>query len=82
MEPLHNSNTPFPRRRPELPAFCRTRRRSVTERNGDLGSLRNLLLAVLLFQLSTLLLVIAGGPQPIGSQPLVPSRSVESKDQP
>lgn len=48
----------FPRRRPELPAFCRTRRPTVLVSISSLRSLRNLQLLVLLFQLSTLLLVI------------------------
>jgi len=57
-----------PRRRPspgsssmrnaQLPAFCRTRSQLVSVNN--LRNLQRLLLLVLLFQLSTLLLVIAG----------------------
>ena len=50
----------FSRRRPELPAFCRTRRPTVVVSISSLRSLRNLQLLVLLFQLSTLLLVIVG----------------------
>ena len=53
-------------RRPELPAFCRTRRRTVIVEICRLRRLERLLVLVLLFQLSTLLLVIAWpfSPQP------------------
>ena len=48
-------------RRPQLPAFCRTRRpTTVAVTVNSLTSLRLLVLVGLLFQLSTLLLVIAG----------------------
>ena len=48
-------------RRPQLPAFCRTRRpTTVTVTVNSLTALRLLVLVGLLFQLSTLLLVIAG----------------------
>jgi hypothetical protein len=43
-----------------LPAFCRTRRPILTVSVNSLQTLYRLLLLVLLFQLSTLLLVIAG----------------------
>jgi hypothetical protein len=43
-----------------LPAFCRTRRPTLTVSVNSLQALYRLLLLVLLFQLSTLLLVIAG----------------------
>jgi hypothetical protein len=46
--------------RPQLPAFCRSRRPTITVNVSSLSALRNLVLLVLLFQLSTLLLVIAG----------------------
>jgi hypothetical protein len=47
--------------RPQLPAFCRTRRpTSVAVTTSSLVGLRGLVLLGLLFQLSTLLLVIAG----------------------
>ncbi len=46
--------------RPQLPAFCRSRRPIITVNVSSLSALRNLVLLVLLFQLSTLLLVIAG----------------------
>lgn len=48
-------------RRPELPAFCRTRRCGThLVGAGSLRGLYRLLLLVLALQLSTLLLVIAG----------------------
>lgn len=48
-------------RHPQLPAFCRTRRpTSVAVTASSLVGLRGLVLLGLLFQLSTLLLVIAG----------------------
>jgi hypothetical protein len=46
--------------RPQLPAFCRTRRPVVTVTASSIASLRLLVLLGLVFQLSTLLLVIAG----------------------
>jgi hypothetical protein len=46
---------------PQLPAFCRTRRPITTSvRLGDLRQLQWLLWLVLAFQLSTVLLVLAG----------------------
>ena len=48
-------------RRPQLPAFCRTRRpTTIAVTVNSLTALRLLVLVGLLFQLSTLLLVIAG----------------------
>jgi len=48
-------------RRPQLPAFCRTRRpTTVAVTLNSLTTLRLLVLVGLLFQLSTLLLVIVG----------------------
>jgi hypothetical protein len=47
--------------RPQLPAFCRTRRpTTVAVTPSSLVGLRGLVLLGLLFQLSTLLLVLAG----------------------
>ena len=43
-----------------LPAFCRSRRTTVMVTASSLSKLQNLLVLLLLFQLSTLLLVIAG----------------------
>jgi hypothetical protein len=73
---MSNPNHPIsPRRRPspssssrchaQLPAFCRTRSpRSVLMSVSSLRSTQRLLLLVLLFQLSTLLLLVAeAGPQ-------------------
>jgi hypothetical protein len=45
---------------PQLPAFCRTRRPTTVVSVTSLRAIHRLLLLVLLFQLSTLLLVIAG----------------------
>jgi hypothetical protein len=44
----------------QLPAFCRTRRPTTTVYVSSLRDLYRLLLLVLVFQLSTLLLVITG----------------------
>lgn len=63
-------------RRVELPAFCRTRRSGIhLVGAGNLRGLYSLLLLVLVLQLSTLLLVIAGPVPPqfrekTGSLPL------------
>ena len=46
--------------KPQLPAFCRTRRPTTTVYVRSLRDIYRLLLLVLVFQLSTLLLVIAG----------------------
>ena len=46
--------------RPQLPAFCRSRRPVVMVTASSIANLRLLVLLGLLFQLSTLLLVIAG----------------------
>jgi len=57
-------------RRPQLPAFCRTRRpTTVAITASSLAALRLMVLLGLLFQLSTLLLVLAGPvpPRPAGS---------------
>ena len=69
MEPLHNGNTRFPRRRPELPAFCRTRRSiSTSVQVKSLRQLHWLLWLVLTFQLSTVLLVLAAPvPHPLAA---------------
>ena len=58
-------------RRPRLPAFCRTRRpTSVAVSVSSLNALRLLALLGLLFQLSTLLVVIAG---PVPPRPVISS---------
>ncbi len=46
--------------RPQLPAFCRSRRPVVTVTASSIANLRLLVLLGLVFQLSTLLLVLAG----------------------
>ena len=58
-------------RRPQLPAFCRTRRpTTVAVSVSSLNALRLLVLLGLLFQLSTLLVVIAG---PVPPRPVISS---------
>jgi len=53
-------------RRPQLPAFCRTRRpTTVAVSVSSLNALHLLVLLGLLFQLSTLLVVIAGPVPPL-----------------
>jgi hypothetical protein len=47
-------------REPHLPAFCRTRRPTTLVSITSLRAIHRLLLLVLLFQLTTLLLVVAG----------------------
>ena len=61
---------------PQLPAFCRTRRPTTTVYGSSLRDLYRLLLLVLVFQLSTLLLVIAGSVAPRPAP--APSRSLSS----
>lgn len=64
-------------RRPQLPAFCRTRRPTVTVNISSLVGLRGLVLLGLLFQLSTLLLVIAG---PVPPRPGISTNTVFRSD--
>ena len=65
-------------RQPQLPAFCRTRRpTSVAVSVSSLNALRLLVLLGLLFQLSTLLLVLAG---PVPPQPLASTNTVFRPD--
>lgn len=60
-------------RRPQLPAFCRTRRpTTVAVTASSLVGLRGLVLLGLLFQLSTLLLLIAG---PVPPRPGISSNT-------
>ena len=63
---------------PQLPAFCRTRRPTTTVYGSSLRDLYRLLLLVLVFQLSTLLLVIAGPVAPRPAPAPAPSRSLIS----
>lgn len=57
---------------PQLPAFCRTRRPVIAVTASSLVGLRLLVLLGLLFQLSTLLLVIAG---PVPPRPGISSNT-------
>jgi hypothetical protein len=64
--------------RPQLPAFCRTRRpTTVAVTPSSLVGLRGLVLLGLLFQLSTLLLVLAG---PVPPRPVASTNSVFRSD--
>jgi hypothetical protein len=59
---------------PQLPAFCRTRRpTNVAVTASSLAGLRLLVVLGLLFQLSTLLLVLAG---PVPPRPMASTNSV------
>jgi hypothetical protein len=63
------SGRPLHRPGPQLPAFCRSRRPTVMVTASSLACLRGLLVLGLAFQLSTLLLVLAGPvpPRPMAS---------------
>jgi hypothetical protein len=64
--------------RPPLPAFCRTRSpRSQLVSVNNLRNLQRLLLLVLLFQLTTLLLVVAG---PVPPRPQVSTNTALPSD--
>jgi hypothetical protein len=67
--PQHPGRTPRPLAQPQLPAFCRTRRPiTTTVRLSSLRQLQWLLWLVLAFQLSTVLLVMAGPvPRPLAA---------------
>ena len=62
---------------PQLPAFCRTRRPTVMVTVSSLAGLRLLVFLVLLFQLSTLLLVLAG---PVPPRPAATTNTVFRSD--
>jgi hypothetical protein len=62
---------------PQLPAFCRTRRPTVMVTASSLAGLRGLVLLGLAFQLSTLLLVLAG---PVPLRPVTSTISVFRPD--
>ena len=65
-------------RRAQLPAFCRTRRpTTVAVTPSSLVGLRGLVMLGLLFQLSTLLLVLAG---PVPTRPMASTNSVFRPD--
>ena len=68
-----------PRHRPapQLPAFCRTRRPAVMVTASSLAGLRGLVLLGLAFQLSTLLLVLAG---PVPPRPVTGTNTVFRPD--
>ncbi len=65
-------------RRPQLPAFCQTRRpTTVAVTASSLVGLRLLLLLGLAFQLSTLLLVLGG---PVPPRPMASTNTVSRPD--
>jgi hypothetical protein len=68
---------PLQRPGPQLPAFCRTRRPTVMVTASSLAGLRALVLLGLAFQLSTLLLVLAG---PVPSRPVASTNTVFPSD--
>ena len=63
--------------RHQLPAFCRSRRPVVMATASSIANLRLLVLLGLLFQLSTLLLVLAG---PIPPRPVTRTNTVFRSD--
>ncbi len=62
---------------PQLPAFCRSRRPTVMVTASSLSCLRGLVLLGLAFQLSTLLLVLAG---PVPPRPSTSANTVFRPD--
>ena len=68
---------PLHRPGPQLPAFCRTRRPTVMVTASSLAGLRGLVLLGLAFQLSTLLLVLAG---PVPPRPVTSTNTVFRPD--
>jgi hypothetical protein len=68
---------PLHRPAPQLPAFCRTRRPTVLVTASSLACLRGLVLLGLAFQLSTLLLVLAG---PVPPRPAASTNTVFHSD--
>lgn len=69
---------PLHRPGPQLPAFCRTRRpTTVAVTASSLVALRLLVVLGLLFQLSTLLLVLAG---PVPPRPVASTKTVFRSD--
>jgi hypothetical protein len=72
------SGRPPHRPGPQLPAFCRTRRpTTVAVTASSLVRLRGLVLLGLLFQLSTLLLVLAG---PVPPRPMASTNTLSRPD--
>ena len=68
---------PLHRPGPQLPAFCRSRRPTVMVTASSLACLRGLVLLGLAFQLSTLLLVLAG---PVPPRPAASTNAVFRSD--
>ena len=68
---------PLHRPGPQLPAFCRSRRPTVMVTASSLACLRGLLVLGLAFQLSTLLLVLAG---PVPPRPMARTNSIFRPD--
>ena len=68
---------PLHRPGPQLPAFCRTRRPTVVITASSLACLRGLVLLGLAFQISTLLLVLAG---PVPPRPVASTNTVFRSD--
>lgn len=71
------SGRPPHRPGPQLPAFCRTRRPTVMVTATSLAGLRGLVLLGLAFQISTLLLVLAG---PVPPRPMASSNTLLRPD--
>ncbi len=71
------SGRPPHRPGPQLPAFCRSRRPTVVVTAASLACLRGLVLLGLAFQLSTLLLVLAG---PVHTRPVTSPNAVFRSD--
>ena len=71
------SGRPPHRPGPQLPAFCRSRRPTVMVTASSLAGLRGLVLLGLAFQLSTLLLVLAG---PVPPRPMASTNTVFRPD--
>jgi len=71
------SGRPPHRPGPQLPAFCRSRRPTVMVTATSLAGLRGLVLLGLAFQISTLLLVLAG---PVPPRPMASSNTLLRPD--
>ncbi len=71
------SGRPPHRPGPQLPAFCRSRRPTVMVKASSLSCLRGLVLLGLTFQISTLLLVLAG---PVPTRPVTSPNAVVRSD--
>ena len=71
------SGRPLHRSGPQLPAFCRSRKPTVMVTASSLSCLRGLVLLGLAFQLSTLLLVLAG---PVPTRPVTSPNAVFRSD--